>query len=365
MGPIQVPGRPAGTRGGANAWHRLALEEIGRPGTQRVGAYTELPALIRQLGADPAAMIAGAGLAPDALATADGVMPYASLGRLLKDVAAATGCAHAGLLAGRMWHLSDLGLVGDVVRHSPTLRDALRTLTVYQHLNSGGGLAFLLERGSFVELGYAIYQPRIEGREAIFDAVLAGGFNFLRELAGPEFALSDVLFSRGRPADTHPYRSYFHVTPRFDADACALRFPSHWMAQPVPGADAVRYANARRRAEEAGRGEVRQQVTRALRILMLSGEISGEATARMLDMHRRTLNRRLQDRGTTFQAVLDSVRAEVAFQLLESTSASLDDIASTLGYASVSPFMRAFGRWTGTTPGRWRRESATEMSPEA
>jgi transcriptional regulator GlxA family with amidase domain len=72
-------------------------------------------------------------------------------------------------------------------------------------------------------------------------------------------------------------------------------------------------------------------------------------------MQRRTLNRRLEAHGTTFQELLDQVRFEVARDLLTATHMAIDDIAAAVGYASVSPFMRSFRRWSGTTPGRWRR----------
>jgi AraC-like DNA-binding protein len=104
---------------------------------------------------------------------------------------------------------------------------------------------------------------------------------------------------------------------------------------------------------------------RSIRLLMLSGHVSGEDTATMLSMHRRTLNRRLKARGTTFQAELDRVRFEVARQLLEGTRLPLDDVAASLAYASVSPFMRSFRRWTGTTPGHWRRGGASERRDAA
>jgi AraC-like DNA-binding protein len=51
------------------------------------------------------------------------------------------------------------------------------------------------------------------------------------------------------------------------------------------------------------------------------------------------------------------VRYSVACELLSVPEISLDDVAATLGYAGVSPFMRTFHRWAGTTPGRWRREA--------
>ncbi|HQU47861.1 MAG TPA: AraC family transcriptional regulator ligand-binding domain-containing protein [Casimicrobiaceae bacterium] len=332
---------------------------------QRVGAYTELPALLRMLGADPSALLAAAGLAPDALDRADGTVSFAALGRLFARAIEATGCPHVGVLTGRMWHLADIGVVGEMVRHSPTLGDALRVLVVHHHLNCSGGLVYLLVRGNAVDLGYAIYAPRVEGAEALCVAPLAAGRNYLTELLGPGSGPTEVLLPQRRPADVAPYRACFHVVPRFDAEAAALRFPAAWLARPIAGADPARYRAARQRADALGHGELQQRLRRAIRILRLSGEVSGEMAAKALELHRRTLNRRLKAQGTTFQVILDEVRAEAACQLLEGTSTSLDDIASSLGYASVSPFMRAFRRWTGNTPGSWRRDPSARVKPAA
>jgi len=164
-----------------------------------------------------------------------------------------------------------------------------------------------------------------------------------------------VLLPHLRPADVTPYRAHFHVVPRFDADVAALRFSPSWLLKSIAGADPRLFQAAMRRIERLRRDDLVPRVMRALRLLMLSGHVSGEDTARMLSMHRRTLNRRLKAQGTTFQGVLDRVRLEAARQLLESTRLPLDGIAASLGYASVSPFMRSFRRWTGTTPGQWRR----------
>lgn len=339
---------------------RQALRHSTIPGdprswTQRVGALVHLPALLRELGADPGAVLADADLAPTALDHGDDTIPYASFGRLLALGAARGDCPHVGVLVGRLYRIDDLGAVGDLMRHSATVGDALRALAVHQQVNSGGGLAYLTERPGVAEFGYAIYQPGVAGAAEIFDAALAAGAHFLRELCGPSFALNEVLFPHVRPADVTPYRSHFHVVPRFDAEVAALRFSPSWLSKTISGADPRRFQAALHRIERLRRDDLVPRVMYALRLLMLSGHVSGEDTARMLSMHRRTLNRRLKAQGTTFQGVLDRVRLEAARQLLEGTRLPLDDIASSLGYASVSPFMRSFRRWTGTTPGQWRR----------
>jgi hypothetical protein len=207
---------------------------------QRVGGFTLVPALVRQLGADPAALLMDVGLAPDSLDRPEQRIPYAAMGALFQEAATRTGCAHFGLLCGRTWHLTDLGLVGGAVRNSPKLGSALQTLTVYQHLNSGGGLAFFLQRGSVVDLGYAIYQPGVIGAAQIYDTMMAGGCNFLRELCGAGWTPSEVHFPHAKPANVEPHRRLFRAPLRFDSEFCALRFPADWLDRPIEDAGPAR-----------------------------------------------------------------------------------------------------------------------------
>jgi AraC-like DNA-binding protein len=326
---------------------------------QRVGAFSRLPDLLRGLGADPAVLLEAAGLDAHALDRPDAAIPYASMGRLLSLSAERTGCEHVGVLAGRLWRLSDLGAVGEMVARSSTVAEALRMLSAHQSLNSGGGLAFLIERPPAIDLGYAIYHPGVVGIEYLFDAAIGVGMQMMRELCGPAFVPLDVLLPHRKPADVTPWRALFRVTPRFDAEIAALRFAPSWLERPLASADPRRLQAVLRTVERPRRDDdLVPRAMRVLRLLMLNGRVSGEETASMLLMHRRTLNRRLKAQGTTFQAVLDRVRFEAARQLLEKTRLPLDDVAASLGYASVSPFMRSFRRWTGTTPGHWRRGGA-------
>lgn len=325
---------------------------------QRVGAFVALPELIRQLGGSPASVLLEAGLEPGALSAPENRVPYSAIASALGRAAEQTGCDHFGLLAGRMFTLSGLGLVGALVRNADTVGRALDALTVHQHLNSEGGLAFLLRRGDYVDLGYAIYQRASDGAAHMYDAALAAGMNVMTELAGPGWKPYEVLLPRAKPNDTAQYRAFFKVMPTFDAELCALRFPARDLSRPVPGADADLHRRAEYVARRAGTPDFLQRAYRGLRLLMLDNRHSGNDLAQLLAMHRRTLNRRLKAEGTTFQRVLDDVRYEVARDLLANTHVPLDDIAATLGYAAVTPFMRTFRRWSGTTPGQWRRAAS-------
>lgn len=332
---------------------------------QRVGGLTGVAALIRALSVDPSALLASAGIAADALERADNSIGYGAFGRLLRDAATRAAYPHFGLTAGRMWHLEDFGTLGDLVRHSPTVADAVQTLTSYQHLNGEGGLVFAARHGSLIEVGYAIYYPGADGADQIYDFALASLFNVLRELCGPGWLPAQVLIPHARPADPVHYRNLFKVQPQFDSEVCALRFAAHWMDRLVEGADAEIRKKALTLARAKGDPDLLQQVYRALRNALLRGSSSGNDVACALSMHRRTLNRRLQQFGTTFQSVLDDVRCESARQLLCYSEVALDDIAASLAYAGVSPFMRSFRRWTGVTPGRLRRLSVSAQRAAA
>jgi AraC-like DNA-binding protein len=333
----------------------LATDEPDRfTWQQRVGSLRVVPALIRELGADPVRVLADAGLAAHDLDDLEGRIPFAKSCRVLYEAARQTRTPHFGLIAGRAWHLGEFGHLGAMIRHSSTLREALETLVLHQHQASDGGLAFLLERHGVVEIGYAIYHGGVVGAAEFYDAALVAGVNYVRELCGAGWDPTEVLIPHSAPPDARMYRNLFHVQPRFDSEYAALRFPASWMERPVIGAD----RELRRLAADVlGKATptLLQKVYRTIRVQLLTGHCSGDTVATGLALHRRTLNRRLQEQGTTFQHCLDQVRFEVACQLLATSHVSLDDVAATLGYASVSPFMRTFRRWSGTTPAQWRR----------
>ncbi len=70
------------------------------------------------------------------------------------------------------------------------------------------------------------------------------------------------------------------------------------------------------------------------------------------------MHRRLSAFGTTFHALADEVRFELAQQMLEISTMDVRQIAQALDYADASAFTRAFRRWSGNTPARWRASHA-------
>ncbi len=324
-------------------------------GQQRVGALAVVPQLLRELGADPANVLADVGLDDHALRDPEDVIPFTAAGKLLHVSAMRTGCAHFGLLVGQRCDTRSLGVVGSLMRNAETWGQAVLDLVGNQHRYVRGGVPYLIVQDSLAWAGYAIYQLGTEGVDHFCDAAIAVGFNMMRELCG---ALPDeVLLSRKSPVDAHPYRWFFRVPVRFDAEQSALVFPAGLLDRRVPAAD------PRQRAILEGSvaqywaialPKVSDQVIRILRSRVISGDFTLETVARCLTMHPRTLSRHLHAEGVTFRRLLNETRLEVARQLLLGTRIDVTGIAAALGYAEISAFSHAFHRMTGMPPLGWR-----------
>jgi AraC-like DNA-binding protein len=347
------------------AGHEEWRPSEGAPGTRLVGALAAIPALIRQFGVDPEAVLREAGVSSEALADPSGRIAWERAVRLVRIAAIRTDCPHFGLLAGGKWRLMDLGLLGELVRHSSTVASALHELIVNHHLNSEGALFFLAQQGDVVDLGFAAYVPFAESMNHFYEGVLAAIMNFMRELCGNGWSASAVFFAHPLPIDVAPYVECFRAPLHFDSSFYAVRFPAKWLARPVAGAEPNRLRLAREQASVADGGVLVDKVYRAVRTLLLYGKASGADISQALAMHRRTLNRRLSAEGTTFRHVLDRVRFAVAKELLQNSELSLPDIAYALGYTNSVAFIPAFRRWAGTTPGAWRQSSHSARDPAA
>jgi AraC-like DNA-binding protein len=76
--------------------------------------------------------------------------------------------------------------------------------------------------------------------------------------------------------------------------------------------------------------------------------------ARALHFSVRTLSRRLDAEGATFQSIKDELRRDVAIQRLTKTDMPIAVIGAEVGFDDPTTFHRAFRKWTGSTPGAYR-----------
>ena len=219
---------------------------------------------------------------------------------------------------------------------------------------------FLLEKDGLATLGPVVYQKGTEHSDQIYDGAVAAMLAIMRELCGARWRPERVLFSHARPPDIGPYRRFFQAPCRFDSERTALVFPASVLEHRLADADSDRLKILEAQAQARDDFSLVFRLRRTLRTLLVAEGVSADEVAKLLSMHRRTLNRRLKAEGTTFQELLDEVRFEAACQLLDTARIPITAIAASLGYAETSAFSRAFRRWSGATPVQRRRGSQEE-----
>jgi AraC-like DNA-binding protein len=172
-----------------------------------------------------------------------------------------------------------------------------------------------------------------------------------------------VELRQPEPPASAPYGAVFRAPVCFGAATDRLCFSASEWASPAENADAalVRLLedHARilaQRLPVAASG-FRAEVQKTIAAAPPEGG-SAEYVARALNVSVRTLQRKLVASGATFREVSETVRGELAQGYLADRRVSIAEVAFLLGFSDQSSFNRAFRRWTGESPGRWRRRRA-------
>ncbi len=324
----------------------------------RVSTVHGLPDVLRDLGQNPAQVIEDLGFEPTLFDNSDNRITLAERGRLLERCAEVSGCPHLGLLVGLKDGLDQLGIVGLLARNAPDVGTALHRLIRFFHLQAQGVEIGVAVDGGRALFSYAISEEGVPGVDQTGDGAVAAQFNIMHELCGPDFKALAAWFVRPQPKVLKPYTEFFQVKLQFDAPIYGLEFSSSWLTRRLPSMDAALgdLINEKIRALEF---QETKNLTDNVRTLMQTSlafnHVNAQHIASMLGMHVRTYHRRLRAKETSHRELLDQTRMALTFRLLQYSSKDIAEISDLLGYAEPRSFIRAFKRWTDTTPARWRR----------
>lgn len=176
-----------------------------------------------------------------------------------------------------------------------------------------------------------------------------------------ELTLTRVELPFAAPEDVEGIRFAFAAPLQFEADRAALVFATRWLAQPL--------AREERDIDEFVRDSPRvllkrpryrttygEQVRRILEHGLKAGALpDAETVAARLAVSQQTLRRKLAEEDTSLRGLSEEVRRDAAVMSLVAGRETVAELASRLGFSEPSAFSRAFLRWTGSTPGAYRR----------
>lgn len=332
--------------------------------TFRVGPLVNLAALVHSFGCDPGPIFRQSGFSLEEFTDPDHRMPYLRSSQLLANCVEATNCDHLGLLLGQSTGPSYLGLAGFLLRAAPKVGQALHELVENLDLHDEGGYASLDIGPEYTTFSYTIHLPGVSATEQIYDLSCAIMFNIMQVLCGPDWRPSTIKLHRQAPADREPYRRFYHAPVFFNSTECAITFQSDCMQRSSPSGDSLLYnylLQEARQLHDLQHDELMAELPAVLVRGLLNEQFAARQIADAFGIHERTLHRRLRHAGTSFRKELDSARKAVSEQLLGSTSLPVCDVANALGYADSSGFIRAFQRWSGTSPSFWRKRNDNRL----
>jgi AraC-like DNA-binding protein len=313
--------------------------------------------MIRRLGGDPIAIAAAAGV-PSAVFD-DPSLPIdvdAAL-RFVELAADVCDCDTIGMQLGAQAGVTFLGPVWVLMQDAQTLRELLADFQRHVAVITTAITVGLVPTAEGVELSVEIVARADQNDRQAVEFCLCQAVRYLRERLGVPWHSSYVRFRHRAPASMRTHHQYFGPHVFFDCETSGLLIETQTLNRPLVNAHRGHglVAAALREQHPVERELFAQRVEGMVRALMPMSFPTQERVAREMMLSQRTLQRRLLESSTSFNAIRDRVRAHLAAKYLRQSSLSVGQISDVLGYSQSAAFCRAFTRWYGMTPFKYRK----------
>ncbi|WP_374438281.1 AraC-like transcriptional regulator QhpR [Pseudomonas panipatensis] len=335
---------------------------LGSPIGILASAATGLVDFIQHQGGDPERILGRAGIDASRLEHPTLSLDLNQYCQVFEEAARQTGNDNFGLRFGQQFKPDSLGLLGYVGMCSATLGEALRNVVSTFPVHQQSSLLRLQERGELCQLDYQVQYGAILRKRQDAELSLGMFVNLMRHALGQAWAPEKVLFEHPQPEAWHEHCKVFDAPVLFNQPHNSLIFRRSVLERPMPGRDprllAIVIESMRMLGGQAGvksRPGIVDDVKSQVRALLNEGYPSLEQVADQLRLPSWTVQRRLQEQGLSFSALVDSVRQELATYYLQQSNLPISELALLLGYSEISAFSRAFRRWFEVSPKQWRQ----------
>lgn len=310
------------------------------------------------LGVPRAQLLEASGLSDAVLADPDARVPVTA------DFAVWRALSHRaiGLALGEQLGVTTLGAVGYAMQHGRTVRDALEWFQRFRAVLHPELVPEMAEiavpAGRRLVFSKVMTGPFAQLREPIY-AYASAARALLRGLTGAPIQALALTYPLSSAADRSVHEDWFRCPVTWDGPRFEIVFNAEVLDRKLPRHDPRLFGYLAQQAERLrdevpDGGSAQALVRREVAVGLPSGEPRQSAVAKRLAMSPRTMQRRLAAEGTTFAAIVEALRRERAEVLLADPRLTASEVAFLLGFSEPAPFFRAFRRWTGDTPQRWR-----------
>ena len=291
--------------------------------------------------------------------------------KTLELAALDTGDPLFPLKLGLRTRMNDLGSIGRAVAALPTLGAAVRMASRhFANYQQGATIGLDPASEGHVRLTYRVGQRLTAGLEADIDFTIGVLIRLLRDVAGAQWNAREVHVFYGPVEHKSTLERFVRSPVWFLQNASGIVFDASLLGLPMPEADpALGHALDAYIGSIEKTSVLKSDIVSQLRLYIVShlgsDDVSVAGAARACHMSQRTLQRRLTAVDQTFADLVTETRRDMAERLLLASSLSSGEIGLRCGYTDPTNFHRAFVRWTGQTPGRFRRKAPPVTPPDA
>ncbi|QFU22213.1 AraC family transcriptional regulator [Shewanella eurypsychrophilus] len=311
--------------------------------------------------------------------------------RLGYDCIKQSDCPWLGLMMGEVTCPTNLGIAGLLALSAQNIKQACEQIATYERLNKYNSRgqsrffvnrAFGMEQDKYLELSreYGIEQdqavlmfysinPYNDYNLFVVDSVLSGWQKVIESLSGRTDVIEKVCFEFPAPDYSDKYHELFHCPVLFEQTSNYLVIKAEALAWPCINRSASTFVHLRRGADQELE-KVRlglsfhEKVSRVIGPLLDGSTPTLEQVSEQLNMAPWTVRRKLVEEGGSFQQTLNDTRRTLSISYVRDTALTLGEIAYLLGFGSPTAFQRAFKRWTGEAPGRFRTSRSQKRANE-
>jgi AraC-like DNA-binding protein len=287
--------------------------------------------------------------------------------QLLEKLAVLSKDDFFGLHYGFTHHVSNFGVLSYVLLNSATVGSALNSLSQYFSIWQQGTEVTLTLDGNTAWLSYQVTDARISDRRQDAETAIAFAINSIRTLTRQHWYPKRVWLEHNSSKNTSEYRQVLNAPVFLNQSVNAIAIESELLKRKVPFADLSLLPILESRLHQFLVAKERDNelvtlVNRTIARSLPQGCPTLGDIAFNLGLSSRTLQRYLCDRNTTYKQLVDKVRYQLSLMYLKEPELSLTEIALLLGYSELSAFDRAFRRWTGLAPNKYRHLIGTNGS---
>lgn len=266
-----------------------------------------------------------------------------------------------GLHWGEWMTVNTFNLVPQLLAHARTLREAFETLFQFGGLLTDRLNMRLVERDDVAELQLEAFgSASLRMRRFVAEMAMLGMHHMLRDFS-PNAPIHNVDFAYPAPDYRSEYTRVFESAERFGRACTGIAFDRELLNASSSHQDADIQTSLRALAERR-LSIIQRRAPYSLRVreLLLQERaphrVAMLSVAQALDVSLRSLHRRLVDEGQSYTAIANEASASVAKRLLADERRTIQEAAFAMGFCDATSFHRAFKRWTGTTPTKFRAD---------